>query len=123
MVRGANGVIGVARVVHHHGPHLGFGNGVGEVVILSDFYRVGEIPGVKPIEERGDDGAKTSRDDVGDAHIFAAVHDLDSGDLEVLTEAEAGDGAAGFVVDVEYIVIFDFGMLAEEPVFDDFGPS
>ena len=43
--------------------------------------------------------------DAGNAHIFAAVHDLNGGDVELLAEAESSDGAAGFVVDVEDVVV------------------
>ena len=29
MVRGGNDVVGIIGVVYHHGPHFGFGGGVG----------------------------------------------------------------------------------------------
>ena len=50
MVRGTDDVIGVIRMVHHHGPHFGFGGGIGKVGIFFDFNGVGKIPRMEPIK-------------------------------------------------------------------------
>ena len=104
VMRGADDIIGVICVVHHHGPHFGFGGGIGKVSVFFDSDRVGKIPRMEPVKRRRDNGTETARDDAGHTHVFAAMHDLDGRDFESLAKTKAGDGAAGFVVDVENIV-------------------
>ncbi len=72
-----------------------------------------EIQGV------GNKSAQTKGDEVGFAHVFAAVHDLNRGDFESFGEVEGGDGTAGFVVDVKNVESCEFGVVFEEPAFDD----
>ena len=44
------------------------------------------IPRMKPVEKRSDDSAKTEWNNVGNAHIFAAMHYLNGGDVQPLTQ-------------------------------------
>ena len=41
----------------------------------------------------------------------------------MLAEAEAGNGAAGFVVDIEDVVVSELRVVLEKPFFDDFCKS
>ena len=84
---------------------------------------MGNIPRVEPIEECGNNGAKSKRNNIGNSHIFATMHHLNGGDVEFFAKIESGDRATRFVVYIIYIKIFDFWMLAKKPFFNDFGAA
>ena len=86
VVRRGDDVVGKVGVVYHQGPHFGFGDGVGEIIVAVDFDRMGNIPRMKPIQECGNNGTKSERNNIGDTHIFAAMHDLNGGDVQPLTQ-------------------------------------
>ena len=86
MMRRAKHVIGIVSMVYHHGPHSGLGDGVGEVVVFSDFNRVGKIPGMKPIQGRANESAEPEGHHAGHAHVFAAMHNLEGGDVKLFTK-------------------------------------
>lgn len=51
------------------------------------------------------------------------MHDLNRGDFEGFCKAESGDRTTGFVMDIEDIEIFQFGVVFEEPTFDNLGAA
>ena len=44
-----NNEIGIVGMVYHEGPHFGFGDGVGEIIVAVDFDGVWDVPRMKPI--------------------------------------------------------------------------
>ncbi len=71
---------------------------------------MGQIPRMHEIKSAGNKSAETEGNKVGFAHIFAAVHDLDRRDFEGFSQTEGGDGTAGFVMDIENVKRFKFGV-------------
>lgn len=119
MMRRADDIISVVGVIYHHGPHFSFGDGIGKIIISSNSNFVRNKPRMKPIKQCCNDGAKPEWDNVCSTHIFASVHDLERGDMEFFTQAKTSNRTTGFVVNIENIKLLDFGVLTEEPFFDN----
>ena len=86
VVRRGDDIVCKVGVVYHHGPHFGFSNSIGKIIVFMNFNGVGNIPGMKPIQECGNNGTKAEGNDVGNTHIFTAVHDLDGGDMKLFAK-------------------------------------
>ena len=114
-----NDEIGAVGVIHHQPPHVDGRNIIGQIVVAMNLGAMWEVNFMKKIQRHRDQRTKTPRNNILFAHIFAAVHNLDGGDVELVGQAKAGNRTTCFVVNVKNVKIFDFWMIAVNPFFYD----
>ena len=121
MIGGGDDGVGGVGVINHEGPHFGAGVGRGEVVILFDDDGMGEVGGVEEVQCCGDEVFEGVGDVGLDGDVFATMHGLDEGDVELAGEFDAGETTRGFVVDVDDVKLIKHGVVCVDPGDDFFG--